>query len=104
MGKEFSSLEHLNYMITEREKLMDNIQSLLLVEKEEAAKGDEGAEFVELAKEERLELQETLKNLDLQIIKVVAPAPEEDGKGALLEVRAGTGINPQKTSHSKLID
>lgn len=90
-GKELANLAPLVELLDQREQLQKAIIDLLAMEKEESSKGADGEEMVAMAKAEREENAENLKEVENQIIKRVTPVDQDDEKDTILEVRAGTG-------------
>jgi peptide chain release factor 1 len=92
LGKELSQLGRTTTLTDGRNEKLKTITELLAVEKEEAAKGAEGADMLQLAQEERMVCEAELAEIEGEIVKYMTPKDEADERGIILEVRAGTGI------------
>jgi peptide chain release factor 1 len=92
LGKELSQLGRITTLTDGRNEKLKTIAELLAVEKEEAAKGAEGADMLQLAQEERVGCEAELAEIEGEIVKYMTPKDEADDRGIILEVRAGTGI------------
>jgi peptide chain release factor 1 len=92
LGKELSQLGRITTLTDGRNEKLKTITELLAVEKEEAAKGAEGADMLQLAQEERMVCEAELAEIEGEIVKYMTPKDEADERGIILEVRAGTGI------------
>jgi peptide chain release factor 1 len=92
LGKELSQLGRITTLTDGRNEKLKTIAELLAVEKEEAAKGAEGADMLQLAQEERMVCEAELAEIEGEIVKYMTPKDEADERGIILEVRAGTGI------------
>ncbi len=86
LNKEYKDLEEIVETYLEYKNVMDNIESskeILAREKDE--------EFREMAKLELEELQEKQQQMEEQIKILLVPSDPQDGKNAIVEIRAGTG-------------
>jgi len=91
LGYEYSQLSSILKMDEERRKIVSIINDLDTVIQEESLKGSGGDEMVELAQAEREGSMEALDELDAKIVTLLIPKDTADERGAVLEVRAGTG-------------
>lgn len=86
LNKEYKDLEEIVEAYMEYKNVVDNIKSskeILATEKDE--------EFREMAKMELEELQEREEKLEEKIKILLVPSDPQDGKNAIVEIRAGTG-------------
>ncbi len=86
LNKEYKDLEEIVEAYMEYKNVVDNIKSskeMLATEKDE--------EFREMAKMELEELQEREEKLEEKIKILLVPSDPQDGKNAIVEIRAGTG-------------
>ena len=86
LNKEYRELEPIVAAFNEYSDIISNIQSardILGSEKDE--------ELREMAKNEMEELNEKLPEMEEEIKLLLLPADPEDGKNAIMEIRAGTG-------------
>ncbi len=86
LNKEYKDLEEIVDVYHEYRNVVENIHSskeILLKEKDE--------EFREMAKMELDDLQEKQTALEEQIKLLLVPSDPQDGKNAIVEIRAGTG-------------
>ncbi len=86
LNKDYKELEPIVKAYHTYKNVIDNIAStkeLLKVEKDE--------EFRSMAKEELNELVQSRDEMEEEIRIMLIPADPEDGKNAILEIRAGTG-------------
>ncbi len=86
LNKEYKDLEEIVEAYKEYKNVMENISSskaILNTEKDE--------EFREMAKLELEELQEKQLELEEKIKILLVPSDPQDGKNAIVEIRAGTG-------------
>jgi peptide chain release factor 1 len=86
LNQEYKRLEELVIAFSEYKNIVDNIESskeLLSTETDE--------EMREMAREEIETLEEQVEPKEKEIKLLLVPADPEDGKNAILEVRAGTG-------------
>ncbi len=97
LGKEYSSLAQLVTMSDQRHALVANIKDLKSVEDEERKNGAAGAEMLQLAQMERADVENSLNEIESEIIKVLTPKDEADERGVIIEVRAGTGKQEMST-------
>ena len=86
ISKKHSELKEVIDMILELEKLQNNIK-----QNQEIIKNESDKEFVEIAKNELIELIEKEKNIKAKINSELNPADPNDKKNAIVEIRAGTG-------------
>lgn len=91
LGKEYSELGYLMELNETRLNHLNSIADLKTVESEEAQNGPSGQEMIEIAQAERFEIEELLQTTENEIIDKLTPKDEDDNRGAVLEVRAGTG-------------
>ena len=86
LNKEYKDLEEIVDTYHEYRNVIDNIKSskeILSTEKDE--------EFREMAKMELEELSERKEDLENNIKIMLVPSDPQDGKNAIVEIRAGTG-------------
>ena len=86
LNKEYKDLEEIVDAYNEYRNVIDNIKSskeILSTEKDE--------EFREMAKMELEELSERKESLEENIKIMLVPSDPQDGKNAIVEIRAGTG-------------
>jgi peptide chain release factor 1 len=86
LNKEYKDLEELVVVYKEYRNVLDNIRSskeILAQEKDE--------EFREMAKIELDELNERKETIEEEIKILLVPSDPQDGKNAIVEIRAGTG-------------
>ena len=86
LSKDYKELEPVVEIYETYKNVIDNIDStkqILKTEKDE--------EFREMAKEELNELIASQKKLEEDIRSILIPKDPEDGKNAIVEIRAGTG-------------
>ena len=86
LSKDYKELEPVVEIYETYKNVIDNIDStkqMLKTEKDE--------EFREMAKEELNELIASQKKLEEDIRLILIPKDPEDGKNAIVEIRAGTG-------------
>ena len=86
LNKEYRDLEKVVDAQREYKNLLDNIESSRQILKDES---DE--ELREMAKNELDELEPRLPEMEENIRLLLIPADPEDGKNAVMEIRAGTG-------------
>ncbi len=86
LNKEFKDLEPVIQSYEEYKNILNNIESSKKMLNEES---DE--EMKEMAKEELDALNEKIAPLEDKIKMLLLPKDPEDGKNAILEIRAGTG-------------
>jgi peptide chain release factor 1 len=91
MGREISRLAKIVPSIEARDSTLAEINDLLSIEKEEAAKGDPNGEMVLLAREERETIEAQLDEIENKLMTLITPTDSDDEKGIIIEVRAGTG-------------
>lgn len=86
LSKDYKELQPIIVAYKEFESVVKNIESakdILYQEKDE--------EFRAMAKEELTQLTETFSKMEEDIRLMLIPADPQDGKNAVLEIRAGTG-------------
>jgi peptide chain release factor 1 len=86
LSKDYKELQPIIVAYKEYESVVKNIESakdILYLEKDE--------EFRAMAKEELTQLTETFSKMEEDIRLMLIPADPQDGKNAVLEIRAGTG-------------
>ncbi len=86
LNQEYKSLEKLVNVFREYKNLVDNIESGKEILEEET-----DSELREMAREEIEMAEELIPEKEKQIKFLLVPADPEDGKNAILEIRAGTG-------------
>ncbi len=86
LNKEYSELEKVVNVRNEFENTLNNIESTKEMLKEET-----DPEMKEMAKMELDELEAKLPVMEEEIKVLLIPADPQDGKNAVLEIRAGTG-------------
>ncbi|MDA3818157.1 MAG: peptide chain release factor 1 [Prolixibacteraceae bacterium] len=86
LSQEYKHLEELVQSFEEYKNIVDNIVSTKKLLSEET---DE--EMREMAKEELEELESQIEPKEQEIKMLLVPADPDDGKNAILEIRAGTG-------------
>jgi peptide chain release factor 1 len=86
ISKDYKDLEPIIDGYEELKKITSDIISA-----KDVLKNEKDEEFRAMAKEELLELNERRDNLEEEIRLMLIPADPEDGKNAIVEIRAGTG-------------
>ncbi len=86
LNKEYKDLEEVVEVYHEYKNVMDNIKS-----SKEMLANEKDEEFREMAKLELDELTERQSNLEEQVKLLLVPSDPQDGKNAIVEIRAGTG-------------
>lgn len=86
LNQEYRRLEELVQTFKEYKNLVDNIESGKQMLAEES-----DPEIREMAKEEIEQSEDQLPEKEQEIKLLLVPADPEDGKNAILEIRAGTG-------------
>ncbi|MCW0484215.1 peptide chain release factor 1 [Gaoshiqia sediminis] len=86
LNQEYRRLEALVQAFKEYKALMDNIESGKQMLAEES-----DPDIREMAKEEIEQSEELIPDKEKEIKLLLVPADPEDGKNAILEIRAGTG-------------
>jgi len=86
ISKKHSELKEVIAMILELEKIQNNIKQNQKIIKNESDK-----EFIEVVKDELIELIKKEKNIKAKIDSELNPADPNDKKNAIVEIRAGTG-------------
>jgi peptide chain release factor 1 len=86
LNKEYKELEPIVEACAQYKKIwsdLDSAKALLAIEKEE--------EMREMAKQEIEQLEAKIPPLEEEIKLLLIPADPQDGKSAILEIRAGSG-------------
>lgn len=86
LNKEYRDLEPIVKACDEYKNLVSNIDSA-----RDILANEKDADMREMAKEELAELEEKQPKLEEEIKLMLIPADPQDGKNAILEIRAGTG-------------
>ena len=86
LNQEYKSLEKLLNAFKEYKNLVDTIKSGKEILDEES-----DSELREMAREEMELAEEKIPEKEKQVKMLLVPADPEDGKNAILEIRAGTG-------------
>lgn len=86
LNKEFKDLQPLIDAYQEYKNIVDNIASA-----REILSKEKDAEFREMAKQELDELLDKEEEMEEKIRILLIPADPQDGKNAIVEIRAGTG-------------
>lgn len=86
IAKELSSLKKAYDLITEIEKIEENISG-----NQEIIKLEEVSDLAKMAAEELTELQEKKEKLELELHQELHPADPNDKKDIIVEIRAGAG-------------
>lgn len=86
IAKELSSLKKAYDLITEIEKIEENISG-----NQEIIKLEEASDLAKMAAEELTELQEKKEKLELELHQELHPADPNDKKDIIVEIRAGAG-------------
>lgn len=86
LNQEYKHLDTLVKTFTEYKNIIDNIAST-----KEMLQNETDEEMKEMAKEELTELEGKVSPMEEEIKLLLVPADPEDGKNAVLEIRAGTG-------------
>lgn len=86
LNKDYKELEPIVQAYEVYKNVMDNIESTL-----EILKTERDDDFRSMAKEELNELTEKRNKMEEDIRVMLIPADPEDGKNAIVEIRAGTG-------------
>ena len=86
LTKEYKDLEKLVGATRQYRNLLSNVQ-----EAKDALESETDPEMREMAKEQLDEAQAQIPTLEEEIKILLIPADPEDGKNAILEIRAGTG-------------
>ncbi len=86
LNKDYKELEPVVKAYKEYKNLLGNIQNA-----KEILANEKDPEFREMAKEELEELQPKIKEMEEQIRLLLIPKDPQDGKNAVMEIRAGTG-------------
>lgn len=93
LGKEYSTLGKFMVFIEERNELKICINELTLLESEEKLKAatSDSEEMILLVQSEKHVNESRLLEVEEKLINFLTPRDEDDEKGIVLEVRAGTG-------------
>nr|WP_319399925.1 peptide chain release factor 1 [uncultured Carboxylicivirga sp.] len=86
LNKEYKDLAKVSEVQKRYKNALDNIQSAREILKEET-----DPEMREMAKMEMDELEDSLPGMEEEIKLLLIPADPQDGKNAVMEIRAGTG-------------
>ncbi len=86
LNKEYKDLEPIIEAYKEYKNILDNIASA-----REILNNEKDPEFREMAKTELDELLERQEKLEEEIRILLIPTDPQDGKNAIVEIRAGTG-------------
>ncbi len=86
LNKEYKDLEEIVEAYHEYKNVIDNIKS-----SKEILSNEKDEEFREMAKMELEELSERKEDLEEKIKIMLVPSDPQDGKNAIVEIRAGTG-------------
>ncbi|WP_244826119.1 peptide chain release factor 1 [Carboxylicivirga linearis] len=86
LNKEYKDLEKVVDVQKRYKNTLDNIQST-----REMLKDETDPEMREMAKMELDELEEAIPGMEEEIKLLLIPADPQDGKNAVMEIRAGTG-------------
>ncbi len=86
LNKDYKELEPVVKAYKEYKNLLGNIQNA-----KEMLATEKDPEFRQMAKEELEELQPKIKEMEEQIRLLLIPKDPQDGKNAVMEIRAGTG-------------
>ena len=86
LNKDYKDLQPIVNAYHKYKNILDNIDSA-----KEILKNEKDDEFRDLAKEELLELTRQRERLEEEIRIMLIPTDPQDGKNAIVEIRAGTG-------------
>ena len=86
LNKEYKDLEEIVDAYHEYKNVIDNIRS-----SKEILSNEKDEEFREMAKMELEDLSERKESLEENIKIMLVPSDPQDGKNAIVEIRAGTG-------------
>jgi peptide chain release factor 1 len=86
LNKEYKDLEEIVEAYHEYKNVIDNIKS-----SKEILSNEKDEEFREMAKMELDDLSERKESLEENIKIMLVPSDPQDGKNAIVEIRAGTG-------------
>jgi peptide chain release factor 1 len=86
LNKEYKDLEPIVSAYFEYKNILENIAS-----SKEIIQSESDPDFVQMAKEELNELDSRVEELEEEIKVLLVPKDPEDGKSAVVEIRAGTG-------------
>ena len=88
-AKEFSQLSEIVHKYTEYKSVLEEIDKVQEMLKEEVHQQDK--EFLDLAKQEQLELDKKKKALQLELEEMLLEEESSAHKNIIVEIRAGTG-------------
>lgn len=91
ISKELSELSKTVELLGQRDQLLQSIEDLDKMAKEEKKRGGDGVEIAEMAEEEIKGFVTELSEIEAKIVKCVMPRDSADSLNVVLEVRAGTG-------------
>jgi peptide chain release factor 1 len=91
LGREISRLSKIVPFIEARDEKLKELSDLKSIENEEKSKGEYHSEMLELAIEERKEVETKLEQIEKKLMAVITPNDEDNDRGVIMEVRAGTG-------------
>ena len=91
LGKEYAELGRVVELYTERQRLTKDMRSLDALLHDSRQGSGEDEELAVLAADEKEALQQSLKQAEADIIRILTPRDASDDRGIVLEVRAGTG-------------
>lgn len=94
LGRELSSLTKTIEIIKEREEYLSNLndlQQMINDNNNNDENDDDGEDMLKMIEEEKLLLNESLKNSEENLVNALTPIDDADHRNAVLEVRSGTG-------------
>jgi len=91
LGRDYNHLGRAVELIEKHSSCTKNIRDLAVLESEEHEKGDAGIELASMARDELEVANKDLKELEASLMKLLMPRDEADNRGAVLEIRSGTG-------------
>lgn len=86
LNKEYKDLEPIVQAYFDYKNILENITS-----SKEIISTETDADFIQMAKDELNELEGKVSDLEEEIKVLLVPKDPEDGKSAVVEIRAGTG-------------
>jgi peptide chain release factor 1 len=86
LNKDYKDLQPIVKAYHKYKNILDNIDSA-----KDILKNEKDDEFRDLAKEELIELTKQRDSMEEEIRIMLIPADPQDGKNAIVEIRAGTG-------------
>lgn len=86
LSREYSSLEGTVNLIGQYNLAQTEIRKI-----EEQLKNEKDSELIEMLKEEKKQLEESIPPLTKKLQIALLPSDENEGKNVILEIRAGTG-------------